>query len=138
MGVHSTNRKWSVQHSLTVLRHLLTQSFNGISRGQSPFLTLLTAQWVEVNSERAFLFSCTRFYSNFNSISYLQCVSLFSPKISSQIKPAKFETFNTETYFRLKNSLTCQNTKFARQILFPLHCWVWQRFSYSILKQLSD
>ena len=44
--------------------------------------------------------------------------SLFSPKISSQIKPEKFEIFETETYFRLKNSLSCQKPKFAGQELF--------------------
>ena len=50
----------------------------------------------------------------------LQCASLFSPKISSQIKPAKFETFETEIYFRRKTVSVAKKTKFAGQELFPL------------------
>ena len=44
----------------------------------------------------------------------LQCASLFSPQISSQIKPAKFETFETETYFRQKNLSQSPKAKICR------------------------
>ena len=43
--------------------------------------------------------------------------SLSSLKIGYQIKPAQFETFETETFFILKNM--SQNTKFAGQELIP-------------------
>ena len=54
--------------------------------------------------------------------------------ISSQIKPAKFETFKTETYFRLKNSFSCQKTKFAGQELIPFL----DIPSYELLNQVSN
>ena len=52
----------------------------------------------------------------------LQCASLFSPKISSQIKPAKFETFETETYFRRKTVSVAK-----KQNLLVRNCFRFQK-----------
>ena len=44
----------------------------------------------------------------------------FSRNISEQIKPATFETFKTDTYFRLKTSLSWQRTNFGGQELITV------------------
>ena len=62
----------------------------------------------------------------------LQCASLFSPKISSQIKPAKFETFETETYFRRKTVSVAK-----KQNLLVRNCFRFQKKIHLSFKKVQ-
>ena len=72
-------------------------------------------QWIE---KSLVFFILDNWNLRASALIYTMCIDISLVQISSQIKLAKFETCKTMAYFRLKNSLSWQETKLVALELF--------------------